>query len=53
LAVFCHCSAGYEKLPLEVALGVLLEVKVLENVLNGGDRCRFAIKIPGQLLEVK
>jgi hypothetical protein len=53
LATFCHCSAGYEKLPLEVALGVPLEVEVLENVLDGGDRCRFAIKIPEQFLRVK
>ncbi|MCJ7634717.1 hypothetical protein MUP77_20290 [Candidatus Bathyarchaeota archaeon] len=53
LATFCHCSAGYEKLPLEVALGVPLEVEVLENVLEGGDRCRFAIKITRQFLRVK
>jgi hypothetical protein len=53
LALFCHCSAGYEKLPLEVALGVPLEVEVLENVLDGGDRCRFAIKIPEQFLQNK
>ena len=53
LATFCHCSAGYEKLPLEVVLGVPLEVEVLENVLEGGDRCRFAIKIPRQFLRVK
>jgi hypothetical protein len=53
LAIFCHCSAGYEKLPLEVALGVPLEVEVLENVLDGGNRCRFAIKIPEQFLQNK
>ena len=53
LAVFCYCSAGYEKLPLEVALDVPLEVEVLENVLDGGDRCRFAIKIPEQFLQTK
>ncbi len=46
LATFCYCSAGYEKFPLEVALGVPLEVEVLESVLSGGERCRFAVKIP-------
>jgi len=46
LANFCYCSAGYEKLPLEVVLGVPLEVEVLESVLDGGDKCRFAVKIP-------
>jgi hypothetical protein len=51
LATFCYCSAGYEKLPLEVILGVPLEVEVLESVLAGGERCRFAIKIPRELLK--
>ena len=46
LGTFCYCSAGYEKFPLEVVLGVPLEVEVLENVLDGGERCRFAVKIP-------
>ena len=50
LSTFCHCSSGYEKLPLEVALGVPLEVEMLENVLEGADRCRFAIKIPKKFL---
>jgi hypothetical protein len=51
LATFCYCSAGYEKLPLEVILGVPLEVEVLESVLAGGERCRFAIKIPWEQLK--
>ena len=51
LASFCYCSAGYEKLPLEVVLGVPLEVKVLESVLAGDERCRFAIKIPRDKLK--
>jgi hypothetical protein len=51
LATFCYCSAGYEKLPLEVVLGVSLEVEVLESVLAGGERCRFAIKIPRDKLK--
>jgi hypothetical protein len=51
LATFCYCSAGYEKLPLEVVLGVPLEVEVLESVLAGGERCRFAVKIPREKLK--
>jgi hypothetical protein len=51
LSTFCYCSAGYEKLPLEVILGVPLEVEVLESVLAGGERCRFAVKIPKDKLK--
>jgi len=51
LSTFCYCSAGYEKLPLEVVLGVPLEVEVLESVLAGGERCRFAVKIPKDKLK--
>ena len=51
LSTFCYCSAGYEKLPLEVILGVPLEVEVLESVLAGGEKCRFAVKIPKNKLK--
>jgi len=51
LGTFCYCSAGYEKLPLEIILGVPLEVEVLESVLAGGERCRFAVKIPKEKLK--
>lgn len=51
LSTFCYCSAGYEKLPLEVVLGVPLEVEVLESVLAGGEMCRFAVKIPKDKLK--
>lgn len=44
---WCYCSAGFEKFPLEVVLGQELEAEVLESVLAGDDRCRFAIKLPG------
>jgi hypothetical protein len=43
---FCYCSAGYEKLSWDVVFGEPVEVKVLESVLAGDDRCRFSIKIP-------
>jgi hypothetical protein len=51
LGTFCYCSGGYEKLPLEVVLGVPLEVEVLESVLAGDERCRFAVKIPKEKLK--
>lgn len=42
---FCQCSGGFHKKPLEVALGRKLEVDVLESVLKGDVRCRFAIHL--------
>ncbi len=42
---FCQCSGGFHKKPLEVALGRKLEVDVLESVLKGDMRCRFAIHL--------
>jgi hypothetical protein len=44
--LFCYCSAGYEKLPFDVIFGEPVQVEVLESVLGGSDRCRFAISIP-------
>jgi len=43
---FCYCSAGYEKLHFDVIFNENVEVELLETVLNGDSRCRFAIKIP-------
>jgi len=45
-ATFCRCSAGYHKKPWEVILGQPLEADVLESVLQGDERCRFAIHLP-------
>jgi hypothetical protein len=45
-AIFCNCSAGFEKLPFGAAFGVEPEVEVLESVLAGDDRCRFSILVP-------
>lgn len=42
----CYCSAGYEKMPFEVAFGKPLKVKVLKSALWGDAVCRFAIEIP-------
>jgi hypothetical protein len=49
--VFCHCSAGFHKKPWEAALGQKIEVDVLESVLQGDLRCRFAIHLPEGVLQ--
>ncbi len=45
-ATFCRCSAGFHKRPWEVIFGQPLEADVLESVLRGDLRCRFAIHLP-------
>lgn len=44
--VFCDCSAGFHKKPWEAALGRKIKAEVLESVLQGDARCRFAIHLP-------
>jgi len=44
--IFCYCSGGYEKLHFDVIFGEPVEVELLESVLKGDLRCRFAIRIP-------
>ncbi len=44
--IFCNCSAGFHKKPWEGALGQKIQVDVLESVLKGDDRCRFALHLP-------
>jgi hypothetical protein len=48
-AIFCNCSAGFHKKPWEVIFGRPLEVQVLESVLRGDSRCRFAIHLPPEV----
>ncbi len=45
-ATFCYCSAGFEKLHFDAIFGQPVEVELLETLLKGDARCRFAIKIP-------
>jgi hypothetical protein len=47
--VFCNCSGGFHKKPWEVIFGQTLQVAVLESVLKGDIRCRFAIQLPENL----
>ncbi len=44
--VFCNCSAAFTKKPWEVIFGQKLQADVLESVLQGDLRCRFAIHLP-------
>lgn len=43
---FCNCSGGFHKKAFEVIFKQPLKVEVLESVLTGDDRCRFAIYLP-------
>jgi hypothetical protein len=45
-ATFCYCSAGFEKLHFDAIFGEPVEVELLETLLKGDARCRFAIRIP-------
>lgn len=48
-AVFCNCSGGFTKKPFEIVFKQKLQVEVLESVLQGDLRCRFAIHLPEML----
>ncbi len=43
---WCYCSAGYAKFPYDIIFDADLDVELLESVLDGSDRCRFAITLP-------
>jgi len=43
---FCLCSAGFEKKPWEVIFDQPLQAEVVESILNGDLRCKFAIHLP-------
>ena len=45
-ATFCYCSAGFEKIHFDAVFGESVEVELLETLLKGDGRCRFAVKIP-------
>ncbi len=49
-ATFCHCSAGFVKKPWEDILGQKLKVDIVESILQGDLRCRFAIHLPQEIL---
>jgi hypothetical protein len=49
--IFCYCSAGYEKVHFDVIFEQNVEVELLETLLNGDSRCRFAVKIPKEKIK--
>ena len=49
--IFCQCSGGFHKKPFEVIFEQPLKVDVLESVLKGDSRCRFAIYLPDEAFE--
>jgi hypothetical protein len=48
-ALWCDCSAGYEKFILDLVFGEETHATVLESVLAGDARCRYAIEIPASV----
>ncbi|MCX5977051.1 MAG: DUF6144 family protein [Coprothermobacterota bacterium] len=50
---WCYCSAGYEKTLFDNVFGESLEVEVQQSVLDGSERCRFAIKLPKSVVQKK
>lgn len=45
-STWCYCSGGYEKFLFDIVFDEEVDVEVLESVLRGDLRCRFAIKMP-------
>jgi effector-binding domain-containing protein len=43
---YCHCGAGWYHQLWEGILGEPVEIDVIESVLQGDDRCSFAIHLP-------
>ncbi len=45
-SLWCYCTGGFEKLAWDVMFNQSLKVELLESVLDGYERCRFAIELP-------
>ncbi|MFH2115430.1 MAG: hypothetical protein ABIJ86_13075 [Spirochaetota bacterium] len=52
-AIWCNCSAGFEKFMFDVVFGQEVKAKVLESVLAGDGRCRFENTVPASILALK
>jgi hypothetical protein len=44
---YCHCSAGWYKGIYEGIFKTPARVEVLEAIIGGDERCKFAIRLPG------
>ncbi len=47
-AVYCYCGAGFYKGIWEEILQQPVEVEVLESVLDGGEVCKVAVRLPSR-----
>ena len=47
---FCNCSGGWYVQMWEAILDRRLRIDLVESVLQGHDRCLFAVHIPEELL---
>jgi hypothetical protein len=45
-ALWCSCSAGYEKFLFDVVFAADTKTRVVKSVLAGDELCRFAIELP-------
>lgn len=48
-ASFCNCGAGWFRQQWEAALGRPVRVRIVESLLQGDERCTFAIELPEHL----
>jgi predicted hydrocarbon binding protein len=48
-ASFCYCGAGWFRQQWEGAIGSSVQIDIVESILNGDDRCQFAIRLPDDL----
>ena len=46
--VYCYCGAGFYKSIWEEILQQPVEVEVLESVLDGGEVCKIAVRLPSR-----
>jgi uncharacterized protein DUF6144 len=49
--VWCNCTAGYVKQRFNAIFDTETHVELLDSVLGGDDRCRFAIRVPEGILK--
>ncbi|MBN2657146.1 MAG: hypothetical protein JXR86_08810 [Spirochaetales bacterium] len=47
---WCNCTAGFVQQRFNAIFGETVKVDLLESVLAGDDRCRFAINVPERFL---
>lgn len=43
---YCQCSAGWYKQLFEAALGLHVEVRLVQSIISGAPSCEFEISIP-------